>query len=397
MAIETLTKQLQQISKYKGINYSLDHLYPILEQLGNPHESLNNVVHIAGTNGKGSTLQFLNAICREHGFSVGTYMSPHITSYTERIQIDYESIAEHDFQAYFDRVYQISDGQLTEFECLTLMSFCYFSDKQPNVVIYEAGLGGRLDTTNVIMPSISVITSIGYDHEQFLGNTVEKIAFEKAGIIKAEVPLITTSTQPNSVKDVVKKVCAQKGAPICLAEPLTSLPSGSRLQGQHQLINAGVALEAAKELLTDFDSNKVFDGLRNACHWGRYMKLETKYQLIIIDATHNEQSMIALLTNLKRDYPDQAFSFLIGLNKTKKTKKLLQLIHSSAKHIYYCEFDDRYAESFENVNDYLDSQVTEFLLSNTLPKDSHLVVTGSIYFLGELRRRNFFNTIINVD
>ncbi|MAH80463.1 MAG: hypothetical protein CMP39_02105 [Rickettsiales bacterium] len=391
MAIETLTRQLQQISKYKGIHYSLDHLAYFLDLLGHPERSLKNIVHIAGTNGKGSTLQFLNAICQEHGLSVGTYMSPHITSYTERIQLNNECIPEQEFHDYFDRVYQTTGGQLTEFECLTLMSFCYFSDKQPDVVIYEAGLGGRLDTTNVIMPTLSLITTIGYDHEQYLGDTIEKIAFEKAGIIKDRVPLITTSTNLKSVQNVFKKVCLKKGAPCCLIDPLSGLPSGTRLQGQHQLVNAGIALEAAKQLLTDFDTNKAFDGIRQARHWGRYMKLETKDQLIIIDAAHNEQSMTALLSNLKRDYPDQAFGFLIGLNKTKKTKKLLQLIQTSAKYIYYCEFDDRYAESFENVDDYLASQVTEFLLSNKLPKDAHLVVTGSIYFLGELEKIEAFN------
>lgn len=387
MAIETLTKQLRYISKYKGIHYSLDHLYPILEKLGNPHLNLNKVVHIAGTNGKGSTLQFLNQICQEHGLSVGTYMSPHIECYTERIQLNHHFISESDFQLYFDRVFQISDGQLTEFECLTLMSFCYFADKQPDVVLYEVGLGGRLDTTNVIIPDCCVITSIAHDHEQFLGDTIEKIATEKAGIIKPGAPLITTLVNPVSVKAVFADTCKEKQVDCLFVEPLIELPSDTKLVGGHQLVNAAMAIEAAKQVISSFDYDKALLGLQHACHWGRYMTFKQNDQCVVVDAAHNEQSMSTLVANLKVDFPNHKLAFLLGLNKTKKTEALTRLIEPISTSIYYCEFDDTYAESFENVNTFLNGKVIPFSLTESLPEESLLVVTGSIYFLGEFKKK----------
>ena len=384
MSITELTKQLQTISKFKGIHYSLDHLYPLLEKLGNPHLRLNKVVHVAGTNGKGSTVQFLNAVCQAHGLTVGIYTSPHLSCYTERLQFNGRSISESDFQHYFDHVFSITEGACSEFECLTLMSFCYFADKQPDIVLFEAGLGGRLDTTNVVSPTLTLITSISFDHEAYLGTTLEQIANEKAGIIKAGVPLITTTTNPIEVQDVFKQKCQKQQSTCFFVSPLKQLPEQSVLVGKHQCINASLAIEAAKQLNIGYDQHKALHGLQQARHWGRYLKLKRQNQTIIIDAAHNEQGMCQLIENLKQDFPNQQPTFLLGLNKNKAVDVMMTHVLSYTNQLYYCEFDDYYALSFQDVSA-LYPAVNQYHLSDELPRSSLLVITGSIYFIGQFK------------
>lgn len=385
MTIQQLTKQLIHKSKYIGINYQLDSLKPLLKKCNNPHKNLATTIHIAGTNGKGSTLQFLNQLCQDRGLRVGIFTSPHLECYTERIQINNIPISKTDFQHYFHKIHTISNGDCSEFECLTLMSLCYFVDKKPDIIIYETGLGGRLDATNIITPTACIITSIDYDHEQFLGNTIEQITREKAGIIKPHIPLITTTENTPTIKKILRQTCLKNKAPYTECSPLITLPKHTQLTGNHQLINASLAIAAFKQLYPNADQKNILTSIKNARHWGRYMSLKTNSQTIIIDAAHNKQSMTQLMNNLNQDYPNQQKTFLIGLNKTKNTAQLIKIIEKHASSIYFCEFDSQFSEKITSIQKETSHPLKQFHLTTPIPNSPLLIITGSIYFLGAIK------------
>ena len=192
MTYTNTIQTLQQLAIKKGINYKLEKLIPILEHMGNPHKNLKATIHVAGTNGKGSTVAFLSHIFRNANLKVGTFTSPHLQSYTERLCINHEAVTAETFNNLFTACSDYLNQGLTEFEMLTLMAFKLFNQQQPDICIFEVGLGGRLDATNVCLPTATIITSIDYDHQEFLGNTLPDITAEKSGIIKPNIPIFTT-------------------------------------------------------------------------------------------------------------------------------------------------------------------------------------------------------------
>ena len=213
MGFQQSLDYLYGLQKY-GIKFGLNCTEKLLARAGNPHSKLR-FIHIAGTNGKGSTAAILSRILRNHGIKVGLYTSPHLVRFTERFRINDGEVSAERILQVFEKVRRTlnSDTPPTFFEMVTAMAFIYFAEEQTDFVIAETGMGGRLDATNVITPEVSVITNIGFDHQEFLGSTLSSIAREKAGIIKEGVPVVTGALQP-VVQGILKTTCMNKAAPL---------------------------------------------------------------------------------------------------------------------------------------------------------------------------------------
>ncbi|HEU5397479.1 MAG TPA: Mur ligase family protein, partial [Verrucomicrobiae bacterium] len=229
-----------------GAKFGLENTLKLAALAGNPHERLR-FIHVAGTNGKGSTCAMLESIYRAAGLRVGLFTSPHLVSFRERIQVDRQLIPEPDVVRLIAQLQPrlkefAPDHHPTFFEVVTVMALNYFAEQQCDLVIWETGLGGRMDATNIVTPLASVITNIALDHQQWLGETLEKIAFEKAGIIKPGVPVITAVNAPETLA-VIERVAREKRAPLIKAgEPTRELSSLELpLPGEHQRQNAAVA------------------------------------------------------------------------------------------------------------------------------------------------------------
>lgn len=210
----------------RGIKYDLTNMQKALSELRHPEKGLPNPIHVAGTNGKGSTVGMLSKSLMDNGARVGSFTSPHIRSYCERICINQTPISQDRFDQYFNQVMAIDVyDELTEFEVLTLMALLVFKDSQPDYTCIEVGLGGRLDATNIISPILSIITKIGWDHADILGSTLSEIASEKAGIIKPNVPVLTPHTQNRTALKVIKTTATAQNAPLTLCNPITVMNS----------------------------------------------------------------------------------------------------------------------------------------------------------------------------
>lgn len=337
---------------------NLNNIIQLCEHLGNPQEKIKTV-HIAGTNGKGSTAHSIAAVLQTAGYKTGLYTSPHLKNFTERIRINGEEV-EQQYVADFVRQAQtfISTIQPSFFEITTAMAFDYFAKQRVDIAIIEVGMGGRLDATNLINPLLSVITNISYDHQAFLGDTLEKIAAEKAGIIKPHTPVIISETQPNLINVFVEKAQAQQ-APIAFAEKdWRVIPQDNQLldiwykkqplyhnvaldlQGQHQIKNLYGILEAIHllqnngfvfseaQLKTALASVSTITHLR-----GRWETLSTS-PLIIADTAHNEAGIFEVMAKAQRT-PHQNLYIVFGTMKDKDLSKVLPLLPSHARY-YFC-------------------------------------------------------------
>ena len=310
----------------KIIDLSLDRMWRILERLGNPQNKLPPVIHIAGTNGKGSTLAMTRAMMEAAGLKVHCYTSPHLVKFHERIRVAGELISEDALSALLEECEQANGTeQITFFEITTAAAFLAFSRSSADYLILEVGLGGRLDATNVIdRPALSLITSIGLDHQQYLGETIEEIAREKAGILKRGVTGIV-GAQPVEVRDEIEKVAEKVGAPLRIANQdwqcytqhgrlvfqdengLLDLPLPA-LQGPHQIDNAGNAIAAIRALNDPRISDAAIEiGLRNVTWPARMQRLTNGHlnELVSLDAElwldggHNGPAGVVLAQTLK--------------------------------------------------------------------------------------------------
>jgi dihydrofolate synthase/folylpolyglutamate synthase len=275
MSYHESIQYLYNLQKH-GIKFGLDNISRLVSELGNPH-NLFRTVHVGGTNGKGSTSAIAASILQSAGYNVGLFTSPHLISFTERIRINGVEITEPDVAGLAEEVRdvasRIDDFSPTFFEVVTAMALLYFSRKKIDIAVMEVGMGGRLDATNIIMPEVSVITNIGYDHKEFLGDTLREIAREKAGIIKEDIPVVA-AYQDREVLDVIKMTADDKHADLYLygrdfssllkSENVSGLCFDYRdsdsfaihdlilpLTGEHQMQNASLAIKAAGIVLNN--------------------------------------------------------------------------------------------------------------------------------------------------
>lgn len=384
-AIDILTSQ----GKFY-INLGLERVQAVLEIFGNPQKKMK-FIHVAGTNGKGSVCAMLSSILSAAGLKVGLFTSPHIFEYTERIKINDEEITQDDFAKNVLEIIQIAEKNnihLTEFEIITVVAFKYFAQNNVDLVILETGLGGRLDATNVIENNIcSVITHIDFDHTERLGDTIEKIANEKAGIIKQNCPVITSKN--NAGFEVIQKVAQEKNAQIFISEEGRICgrifpQEKSALKGTYQRENLTLVLKVL-ELLNqngfNIGENEIEEGLKNVKHPCRFEYL--KEQNIIIDGAHNPNGTKALRESLDEYFPNQKIKFIFGCLKNKQYSQMMENLFTQNDEIYFYEFDNPNAciyEELASACNFISKPFREF------KKDSNIltVICGSFYMIKEL-------------
>lgn len=369
------------------INLGLERVQAVLEILNNPQKHLK-FIHVAGTNGKGSVCAMLSAILNNNGLKTGLFTSPHVYEYTERIKINDEEISKEDFAKNVLEIIEIAEKNeihLTEFEILTVVAFRYFAQNNVDLVILETGLGGRLDATNVIENNIcSVITHIDLDHTERLGDTIEKIATEKAGIIKQNCPVIVGET--NVGFEVINAIAKEKKADVIISEPYSPIHlfTYSPLKGTYQRENLAIVLKVI-ELLNQNDfkitEEQIEQGLKNVKHPCRFEYLKEKN--IIIDGAHNPNGTKALRESLEEYFPNQKIKFVFGCLNNKKYAQMMQNLFSQNDEIYFYEFESPNACTFKELSDvckFSSKNFDEFKLdSNTLT-----VICGSFYMIKEL-------------
>ncbi|CAM3457418.1 bifunctional folylpolyglutamate synthase/dihydrofolate synthase [Cytobacillus oceanisediminis] len=408
-----------------GMKPGLQRMEWMMDKLGHPERRIKSV-HIGGTNGKGSTVTFLRSILQEAGYSVGTFTSPYFEQFNERVSINGAPIKDKEIVQLANDIYPLAVelentelGGPTEFEIITAMAFQYFGHVHPaDIVMFEVGLGGRYDSTNIIYPVLSIITSIGLDHTAILGDTYEKIAFEKAGIIKPGISVITGVKQEEALT-VIKEKALEKKAPLYLLgnefsiSGHRSMPKGEYfsvntvfeefpgleigMAGKHQTENASLAVMAA-ELLNIYYSFLIEDehiraGLKNA-YWPGRFEIISDDPLVIIDGAHNEEGIIALTAELAARFHDKRINLVFAALSDKKLDKMIDNLDSVADKIAFTEFNFPRAARAEELYEISTNKNKHFhkdwkqLLENELKeteKDSILVVTGSLYFLSEAK------------
>jgi len=336
---ETLKYLLSQLPMYQRIGQAaykadLQNTIDLCEALGNPQNDFKSV-HIAGTNGKGSVAHMLASVLQEAGLKVGLYTSPHYKDFRERVRINGAMIPEAAVVAFVDK-YK-SDFERIEpsfFEMTVGLAFEHFKNEKVDIAILETGMGGRLDSTNVVTPLLSIITNIGLDHTQFLGDTLEKIAMEKAGIMKANVPVLIGERQPE-IASTFKIMAKKIGAPLHYAEsPALGIHAGYQIKNEKTTINA---VELLKDIGFAISDRDLRNGLQyfaaNTGFVGRWQLLSTK-PTTICDAGHNEDG-IAEVIKLLESGSQEHLHFIFGTVNDKDLDKILTLLPKDATY-YFC-------------------------------------------------------------
>ena len=319
-----------------GIKLGLEHTHRLLEFLGHPQKDLT-LIHIAGTNGKGSTCAYIDSILRANGKKVGLYTSPHLIRFNERIRVNGIPIEDHEIISFMALAGPtIKEIESTFFETTTVMALNHFKRHSVDVAVIETGLGGRLDSTNVIKPDLIVITSISMDHMEILGNTIEKIAEEKAGIIKEKTPVISAG-QSKTVQKILYDKAQEKNTSIIIAKSpsdiqmktdCTEFRYGRRnyrtsLIGEHQAANAALAIEAIQQYNPNLNNEIIETGL-NTLFWpGRMQKLSEQ---IYYDVAHNEDGIKMALKSIRTLFPNNPFYGLFCLKGEKELDQIGEYI-----------------------------------------------------------------------
>ena len=423
--LDYLYTKLPMFSKigHAALKIDLGNTQALCEALGNPEKRFKSI-HIAGTNGKGSVSHMLAAVFQTAGYKTGLYTSPHLVDFRERIKIGGKMIPEKTVIQFTGMIKPIIEKiEPSFFEVTVGMAFQYFSEEHVDIAIIETGMGGRLDSTNVIMPELSIITNIGFDHEQILGNTLEKIANEKAGIIKNKVPVVIGRSDAETTQVFTKKAEKEQAA-ICFSdqawssEIMESTPNflvahlekknsevkmliKSELAGLYQCENIRTVLAALDILRKQgwkIEQEQIMKGIANAKDMtglrGRWELLRNN-PLLILDVAHNEDGIRNVVKQINSTEHKKLF-IILGMSKEKDVKKAIALLPKDAQYCYTKADIPRALEtsaleqianeaglkgqSFENVNAAIQSCLHE------AGKDDLIIVCGSIFVVGEVDR-----------
>lgn len=425
-----------------GIRPGLERIQMLMERLDNPHRRLK-FIHIAGTNGKGSTCAYLSSVLIQSGYDVGTYTSPYITKFTNRFQYNGQDIEEgtllalsNDLKPHVEAIAKTELGCPTMFEVSTALAILYFAKiVYPDYVVWETGLGGRLDVTNIVYPVLSVITNIGHDHMDRLGDTLEKVAEEKAGIIKPGIPVVSAATQPEVVA-VLKRSASKKRSTMYLLgeqfrETAVDIKEDEqtfrfqglfrdietlsiRLNGAHQRTNAAVAIMAV-EVLRQYNALVVEDealrsGLAGAAWPGR-LELVMKEPRLLLDGAHNPEGAEMLADALKHTYKYDRLHIVMGMLENKNHRDTIKHILPIVDTLIVTEPDYRMrmaaeelagvvqelrkempdAKPFKLVVEKNWKQAIQALQQLTGSNDLG-VVTGTLYLIADARARLLYNS-----
>lgn len=411
---------LKETDKY-GIVPGLDSIKRLCSELSDPQNSLK-IIHIAGTNGKGSAGTFLNSILSKAGYKTGRYVSPAVMDYLEKIQYDNCNISEEEFAFYTEKVKNaaekiVSEGfpHPTTFELETALAFCFFADKNCDVVLLEAGMGGKNDATNIISESIlSLITSISLEHTRFLGDTIEKIAAEKAGIIKPGGNVVTLTQNP-SVIDVIRNVCHEKSAYLKISKIYNISDyrykdgiqyfsyndfSDIRLSmlGKFQTENAVLCIDACQVLNNNgfnISDQNIYDGLFEAKWPGRFEVIKNTYPMIIIDGAHNVSAAVRLRESIDIYFSDSRISYIMGTFSDKNFSEIARITAKRADKIFtVCTEGKRGLDAeilSETIRQYNPNVVTAESISDAVDKSLNentdiIIAFGSLSFMNSIKR-----------
>lgn len=413
---------------YNTTNFSLARMHRLLSALGNPHKKFRSV-HIAGTKGKGSTAAMLAAMLTNSGLNVGLYTSPHLMSIRERVQINDEMISEADMTRLMVRiapvVKRLAKDEPTFFEIMTTLGFMYFEERHVDIAVIEAGLGGRLDSTNVLKPEVCAITSISYDHMDQLGHTLGKIAEEKAGIFKTGVPAVTVP-QAEEVRKALVEAAGKVGSPLLFTgkdiefsyrfessraggpQTRVSLTAGScrfehlavPLPGDHQAVNCGLAL-SIMALLKDrgfaIDDQKAIEGLARARLPGR-MEMISEMPRLLVDGAHNAASVEALMRAIGQNVPYDSMVVIFGARTDKDIRGMLRHIQLGADKVIFTNAGSpKAADPVDLAAEYAEqcgkmAQVAETLeealdiAERAVTREDLICITGSFYLVGKAKK-----------
>ncbi|SDH96472.1 dihydrofolate synthase / folylpolyglutamate synthase [Alteribacillus persepolensis] len=407
------------------IRPGLERVQMMLEGMGNPERKLKGI-HVGGTNGKGSTVAFLREPMKEAGIVCGTFTSPYVYEFRERIAVNGEPISEEDFRDCIKAVKPIAEsvaktpfGTPSQFEVLTVAAAHYFATKAfPDLVIWEVGLGGRLDSTNAMHPMVSVITNVGHDHQHILGDTLEDVAREKAGIIKSGVPVITCETnQPvfsvieETARDKRTKVYQitrdfhtkgeeihENGWSFSFASVLNSIENVEiSMLGRHQMKNAAAALMVFRYLMMYYalpvEQEHIKTGLKKAAWPGR-LHYQAGEPSVLIDGAHNKESMESLAEAIQDHFPTRRLHLIVGMTKEKKPEEMLspfeELPVASVSAVSFPFMRAANAETIAENSPLKGTQAYEewkqaYEDANTAADTGDLlVIAGSLYFISDV-------------
>jgi dihydrofolate synthase/folylpolyglutamate synthase len=402
-----------------GMIFGLTQVERILEAIGNPQREVQ-AIHIGGTNGKGSTAAMMASILQKEGYRVGLYTSPHLIRFTERIKVNGKEIEKEEVAELAGWMRErIKASNITPpftfFDFTTAMALLYFKQALVDLAILEVGLGGRLDSTNVVDPLLSIITNISKDHEEHLGRSILKIAGEKAGIIKKGRPLITSATQPQ-VLQLFSKICREKGSPYFRVGKefrYVSIGDGNfnyeglhrklwdihlNLMGFHQIINATAALgatEVLEELGYPISINAMVEGLKEVEWPGRLERVSSSPQ-VILDGAHNPAGALVLKESLEKEFKYHHLILLIGVMKDKDIKSILHLLAPLADQIILTRPHNERAAPPALLREVLGQNGKKAIVIEDIKeaiergfsmagKEDLLCITGSLYTVGEAR------------
>ena len=424
MKYEEAMKYITEVGNF-GSNYGLERTYKLLEHLGNPERDLK-LIHIAGTNGKGSTTSMITEILMGEGYKVGMYTSPFIEEFEERIQINRNNIPKEslailmdEIKVAVDKIIEAGYNHPTEFEIITVLMLLYFKKENIDFGVIEVGLGGTLDSTNVIKPIIQVITSISFDHTNLLGNTLEKIAREKAGIIKKGIPTVIYPQQEEVLK-VIKNKCFEMDSELYIAnnenlkfknivnldKPYQLLKYNNEIDillpllGEHQIINLSVAMQAIEVLnnknIIDISIANIVKSIKNVSWKGR-LEVLSNNPYVVIDGAHNIQGIKTLSRNIKKYFKYENLYLILGILADKDVEEMIKIITPMAKKVYSVTPNSIRGELAESLKDEVskfnknckafDKYEEAYLeaLNDASEKDL-ILASGSLYMIGDMRK-----------
>lgn len=424
MKYQEAIKYITEVGNF-GSNYGLERTYKLLEFLDNPHGKLK-IIHVAGTNGKGSTTAMITSMLKEAGYKVGMYTSPFLEEFEERIQINGNNIPKEKLAQLMtkikyavDKVIEEGYNHPTEFEIITALMFLYFATEEVDFAVVEVGLGGRLDSTNVITPILSVITSISFDHTNLLGNTLEEIAAEKAGIIKSCIPTVIYP-QEDMAERVISSKCQELDSKLYKinkedAKLINIIKEDKIYQqvkvklddeydvklpllGEHQILNLAVALKALeviKDKAPKLNRESIVKSLATV-RWNGRLEIMSNSPYVVIDGAHNIQGITQLDKNIKKYFEYKDMYLILGILADKDVEHMVKVITPKAKKVFtvtpnsmraetaeeLLEEVKKYNESCEAYNDYKNAFEDALKLCK---KDDLLLISGSLYMIGEMR------------
>ncbi|MBH5317163.1 bifunctional folylpolyglutamate synthase/dihydrofolate synthase [Paenibacillus sp. GSMTC-2017] len=425
-----------------GIRPGLDRINELMERLNNPHRRLK-FIHVAGTNGKGSTCAYLTSVLVKGGYDVGTFTSPYITKFTNRFQYNGQDIEEetlrtlaNELKPHVEAIADTELGSPTMFEVSTALAILYFARVvYPDYVVWETGLGGRMDVTNIVHPVLSVITNIGHDHMDRLGDTLEAVAEEKAGIIKPAVPVVSAVTQPEVIEVLKRRASERKSSLYLLGEQFKELPISIKedeqtfrfeglfrtiepitisLNGAHQRTNAAVAVMAL-EVLRQYNALVVEDEVLQAgmlgTAWPGRLEMLTKEPRILVDGAHNPEGAEMLADALKHTYSYDRLHLMMGMLENKNHEDTFKHILPIVDTLILTEPDYRMKKEAQELaeivqgmrKDIPNAKPFELIVEKDwkqalnklqqLTGDGDLgVVTGTLYLIADVRSRLLYNS-----